>query len=451
MQLVNQEPADDGTVRLVVKAEPAEVERAADEVYRDVARRASVPGFRKGKAPRALLEQQVSPDEARRMAVDDMAPAAVAEGLREAGIEPFVRPDLEKADLEDDGSATFVASVTPRPKVELGEYRGLAVVRPAIEVTDEQVETQLDRVRERYARYEPVQDRPAQAGDLALVDYDLEAEGQVVEGQSTHGYPSQIGNDSLFPELNEKLPGMKPGEQIRIPAAVPEDHADAAVAGKQGEYVVTLRELKRRVVPELTDEMAQEAHNVSSAQELRDATRGLLERLAREEAEDRLHGDLLDKVMEGARVSVPAAIVRAEARARLERFEEELRARGRSLEDYLDERHMDAERWLRNEEMQARMDLERMLALEEVGRREGIEVSQEKLSDEIAGIARRTGSSADRVRKALRARGMDRLADRVRHDKVLQFLVDHADITGEGEAAAEPAAQPDSEAREEQS
>lgn len=440
MRLANQETLDDGRLRITAKAEPGEVNAAIDAVYRKLSRRANIPGFRKGKAPRALLEQQVEPGEARKLALDDLAEPAVLQGLAEAGVKPLTLPQLEKADLDEDGSAVFVATVVPRPEVELREYRGLKAVRPLIEVTDEQVEAQILRTRERYTRYEPVADRAAETGDLALVDYELMIDGQAVEGQSTHGYPCQIGSDNLFPELNEKLVGLKPGDEVRIPASFPADHRDPALAGKQGEYVVTLRELRTRLIPELTDEMAQEAHNIPSVEEMRQIVRGLLERMAGDEAEDRLQRDLIEQIMSASKLTVPPALVRREAEARLNRLETDLRARGVSLDDHLREQRTDRERWLRNEEMTARWDLERMLVLDEISRREGIAATQEEISAEIESIARRAGTSADRILKRLEEADVDHVTDRVERRKVLQFLVDHAEVTNEREAGTEPSA-----------
>jgi trigger factor len=437
MQLVSQEKLDDGRLTMTVRAEPAEVSRAVDGVYRNLSRRANIPGFRKGKVPRALLEQQLSPDEARKLALDNLAEDAVLHGLKEAAVQPLTLPKLEKANAEQDGSAVFVATMTPRPEVELGEYRGLTAVRPAIEVTDEQVDAQILLTRERYGRYEPVTDRAAETGDLALVDYDLVIDGQAVESQSTHGYPCQIGSDTLFPELNEKLVGLKPGEEVRIPASFPADHREPALAGKQGEYVVTLRELKKRVVPELTDEMAQEAHGIPSADDMGRIARALLERMAADEAEDRVQRDLVEQVMGASKVTVPPTLVRDEAEARLDRLETDLRAQSVSLDDYLAERQVDRERWLRNEEMNARRDLERMLVLDEIGRREGIAATQEETTAEIESIARRAGTRSELLLKRLDERDVDRVTDRIERRKVLQFLVDHAEITNEGETAPE--------------
>ena len=434
---------------IVVKAEPEEVRRAVDAVYRDLARRVAIPGFRKGKAPRSLLEQRLSPQEAERTALDDLAPAAVDEGIRQAGVESFGEPDFERADVEADGSATFVATVTPKPEVELGEYRGLTAVRPVVETTEEQVEAELHKTRERYARYDAVEDRAAQDGDLALVDYELVIDDQVVEGQSTSGYPCEIGSDRLFPELNEKLVGLRSGEQVRIPASFPAEHRDPALAGKQGEYAATVRELKVRVVPELTDEMAREAHSVESVDELRQIVRGLVEEMARREAEERVRNDLLEQVVANSRVEMPPVIARREAQARLERLESDLLSRGRSLDDYLAQEGTDRERWLREEEMKARWDLERLAVLDEISRREGIEVTREEITSEISKIAQRAGASAQRMRRTLQERGVGRIAERLHQHKVLQFLVDRADITSEGAATSGPAPAP-AEPQEEQ-
>jgi len=434
--IISQQAADDGQVRLSVKVKPDELRQAVDAVYRDLSRRAKIPGFRKGKVPRALLEQQVSIEEAQRLALEEVAELAVLQALKQAGIEPFLLPKLEKAEVEPDGSAVLEITVLPRPQVELGAYTGLKAVRRVAEITDEQVEEQLYKTRERYTRWEHVTDRPAEPGDLALVDYDLVIDGTVVEGQSTHGYPSQIGADTLFPELNDKLPGLRVGEQVRIPAAFAADHRDSSLAGKQGEYVVTVGEIKRRVVPELSDEMAREAHDADSVEQLRQVVRTLLERIAAQEAEDQLRGDLLDQVMASSRVKVPAALVHRETEARLDSFETRLRRQGMNLAEYLREQGIDRERWLRNEEMSARRALERMLVLDEIQRREGIEATEQEVSDQIAAIAERSGSSAERVRKQLKDEGVERIADRIERNKALQLLVDRAEITNEEPAAS---------------
>jgi trigger factor len=436
MQLVSQQPADDGYVRLSVKAEPDELGRAVDEVYRDLARRAKIPGFRKGKAPRALLERQVGIEEARRMALEDLVEPALAAALDQASLEPTLVPKLEKAELEPDGSAIFEMTVLPRPQIELGPYTGLKAVRRVAEVTDQQVEEQLYKTRERYARWEVIADRPAEPGDLALVDYDLVIDGAVVEGQHTHGYPSQIGADTLFPELNDKLPGLRVGEQVRIPAQFPAEHREPSLAGKQGEYVVTLREIKRRVVPELSDEMARAAYGTESVEQLREAVRVTLETMALDEAEERLREGLLDQVMAASRVKAPAALVTREVEARLDDFETRLRRQGLNLRQYLREQGIDRERWQRDEEMSARRAVERMLVLNEIQRREGIEVGEQEVSDEIAAIARRIGSSPERVRKQLKDDGIARIGSRIERHKALQFLVDHAEVTDEGAVPA---------------
>lgn len=446
MQVVSQETLEDGRIKITVKADADEVASAVEDVYRRFGRQATVPGFRKGKVPRGLLEQALPHAEARSEALERMAGPMIGMGLQEAGIAPFSSPELDDATAEEDGAATFVATLIAQPKVELGEYRGVAATRAAVDVTDEQLEAEVTRLRERLAQFETVNDRPAQAGDLALVDYDLVLDGQPIESQRTQGYPCQIGSDTLFPELNDKLVGLKLGEETRIPASFPADHTDAALAGKQGEFVVTLRELKQRTLPELTDEVARDVYGTPSAAELRERLRVALEGMARGEVEDRLQDELLGKIVAASQVSMAPAIIRAEAEARLRSMETELRRRGERLDDYLAQRNLDAERWLRTQEIEVRSNLERLFVLEEISRREGIKVTQDELSAEIADLARRSHTGAQEVRRQLGERGITRLADRVHSHKTLQFLVDHADITNEGQAApSAPAAADDSQ------
>ncbi len=431
---VSSEKLEGGKVALSVTLEPEALSRKIDEFYRDVARRASIPGFRKGKVPRALLERQFTPEMAQAQAIEDLVDEVYPAALDEAGLEPLDKGELESADVQEDGSLVIKTTLTVRPEVQLGEYKGLPAVRRRQEVTDDMVQAEVDRFRARYATFQPVEDRPIKEGDMVVVDYDLYADGAKLEGKSVQGYPLEVGADRIFPELNEALEGAGPGQEVRFTMSYPADLPDADLAGKTVEVVVVPKSVRERRLP--TEEETAQRLGLQSAEELRSEIREGLTHMAEHEAEHELEDSLIKQVVESSFVEAPEVLVEREMEHRLgEATAEAQRRNAPDLDTFLRRNDIDPDEWRAEQEVAARADVKRALIVDEIGRRENVEVSEEQIATELAGLAERRNETVEQTQKALGKAGLRRLVNRLYEHNIVDLLVANAQITDEPVAA----------------
>jgi len=438
---VSIERQDGAVVAFTIEVDAEGVERAVARVYRQHAKDLSVPGFRKGKVPRQILERYLSREAATEQAIEDLANEGFRKAIAEHRLAPVDRATMDKADTREDGSVVIQATVPVRPEVTLGAYKGLKATKAASEVTDEHVDAEIDKLRTRHAEYQPVEGRGVEQGDLAIVDCALLIEGEPQEQGSANGYPLEVGTDTLFPELNESLIGAQVGEERRVPVSYPEDFHREEWAGKSGEFVVTVQQLKARVLPELTDEFVAQHTTAKNVLDLRVRVRSGLQAVAEAVAESNLRAELVGQVVEASQVEVPAEPVAREVERRGAAAEQELEERGGTLEGYLARRGMSEEGWLRSLEIEARNDVRRALVMDAIGRAEGLEPSDEEMEPEIAALAQEEGRTPEQMRRRLeRSDELDRIANRVYHRKIMDYLVEHAEVSSEaapGERAPE--------------
>ncbi len=434
-----------GEVELAVRVSPEEVGRLRRRLISAFARRLDIPGFRRGKAPRALVEQQVDRKRLDEQVMEELLEPAYEQAMEKTGIESLGRARISDSAISDDGAFTFKAVVIRRPEIELGEYRGLKAVRHITAVTDAQVEAELARLRSHYARFvELPEDGALEKGDLALVDYEGYVEGQKVEQASASGYPLEVGADELFPELNEALPGARVGETREVSVASAPEQLGPEYAGKQIVYQVKVTSARRRELPPLDDEFAKRVSDLDTMEALRKRIRENLEEIGRAIAEDAVRNDLTRQVCEGARLDIPDALVSQMVDRRVADIEEELQKRGRSLAEHLRNQGISAEDWRADLEVEIRDDVRRALVLDEIGTREKIQVGDEEIKEEIARLAQSRGVSEEEIRKELGApEQFNRLVTRLYHRKVVQFLVDNAEISEEVVEPADDTSPPD--------
>jgi len=423
---VERDDKQDGSAVLAITVSAPDVERHIAEVYRRHARRAELPGFRRGKVPPALLERHMPREKAQEEAVSALVEEAYDQALKQAGIEPLQDAELEQAEVQKDGSLAIQLSVIPRPQIALGEYNGLARTVEMIPVGEEQVEAEIQRLRQERAQWAPTSE-PAAAGDLVIVDYSLEDDGKPVEGYSTEGYPCLVGNDKLFPELNEALIGAAAGEQKRIPKQAPADPAQAGSDVRQGELVVTVREVRRHVVPSLDESLAEQLIGVANVEELQKRVKDRLERVAEADFRARAAEELANKAVDNAKVELPARAVAGVLEGRLAQMRREVEERGSTLDAYLEQEGLTLSELRRNIEAQSRADLKRRLVLDAIGRQEGIEVTSSDVMEQAAAVAVAQGLTAAGARGLLRSRSqLRRLVNLSYLRKVEQFLLQHA-------------------------
>jgi len=384
----------------------------------------------------AILGQEAITEEAQRLAVT----AAYFEAIEGAGIEPYGPPTFEDEHLEPDGSLRLRVAVPRAPQVTLGEYKSLPATRRVAHVTDEQVETELRRMQEEHAEFVTVSDEPVQTGDLAIVNYDLFVESERREGAGAEGYPVHVGSDRLFPEVSQGLEGSRPGDTRIIAVSFPPDYHDAEIAGKSGEYHVEVTQVKRRQMPPIDDSFARMvSQKARTLEELRENLRSGLTALYKLTNERAVEEELIEQAVGNAEVAAPPALVERETDRRVERLEGDLAERGLTLEAYLERTHQTIEQVRGEMAPDAEAAVRRSLVLDEIGKAEKIEVTQQEIDAEIERMAERLGDRPERVRRAIeREERWDAVRDRLYFGKVVDVLVENASIT---EEEVEPEAQ----------
>lgn len=422
-----------GQVELAVCVPREPVQAARDRVIKAFASRARIPGFRPGKAPRAVLERHLDQEALKERIVEALLADAYEAALAKAGLQPLDRGRIYQADLAEDGSLVFSAAVILRPEISLGEYQGLRVTRRVTRVTDAQVEAELERVRSRRAEFQALpQGAAVEKGDLVIVDWDMFVDGERREEGSASGYPLEVGKDELFPQLNEALPDAYPTETREFEVSYPSDHADPSLAGKTAHFRVTVREARRRQLPGLDNDFAKQVSDLETLEALRARIRENLEALGKAIADREVREDLVRQVCDSASLTVPQALVSREVDRRIEEITEELARRGLTLDRHLENIGRAFEDWRADLELEARHAARRALVLDEIGTREKIQVSNEEIEEEIRQQAEAEEIEEARLRERLsNSAALNRLVTRIYHRKVVQFLLDHAQVTEE--------------------
>ena len=430
---VEVEELEGGQAKLQVTVPAEPVAKVREEVLKTFSRRANIPGFRKGKVPRALLERYVDQDSLRERIIETLVSDAYDAAVEKAGVEPLNRPEIDDAELRDEGTVTFSATVTRRPKIELGEHKGLKVTRHITLVTDVQVDAEMERVRSRRAQFRELPaDAAIEKGDLVVVDYEMFLDGEKREEASVAGYPLEIGTDQIFPEMNDALPGAKVGEIRDVQVSYPQDHSNAALAGKTAIFKVTVKEARRRQLPELSDEFAKQVSDLQTLDELRRRIRENLEAVGKAMADDDVHSQLVRQVTEAATLTVPESIVGREVDSRIEDIEAELDRRGLTLHQHLRNIGQSFEDWRADIETDARSAARRALVLDEIGDRENIKVTDEEVHEEMHHRAEVENVSEEEIQRRYHdSATFNRLVTRLYHRKIVQLLLDNAEVTEE--------------------
>lgn len=438
---------EDGQVELTVRVPPEPVSRIREQVLSTFARRASIPGFRKGKAPRAVIERFIDQAALREQIIESLLEDAYDAALEKAGTKALGRIRISDEELAEDGALTFKAVVTARPEITLGEYKGLKVTRHVTSVTDAQVDVELERLRSRHAQFTDLPEGAGiERGDLVIVDYEMFVDGEKREDASASGYPLEVGADQLFPELNDALLGARPGAAREFEISYPESHTDSSLAGKTARFEAIVKQVRRRQLPDLNDEFARQVSDLETMDALRDRIRVNLEAIGRAIAEEDVRDQLVRQLSESSALGVPQAIVDREVDRRIDEITDDLERRNLTLHQYLQQINRSFEDWRADVEADARQIARRALILDEVGAGEKMEITGEELDAEIHRIADSEHTDAERIHARLHdSAEMSRLVNRLYHRKILQFLVDNAEIT---EEIVEPTAEDEQQTAE---
>ncbi len=421
-------------VELLIAISPDEMREAEDRAFRRLVKKAKLPGFRPGKAPRKIFEQAYGAETISHEAMEDVVPAVYAKAVREHDLEPVDRPHMELLPGEAGAPPRVKAVVEVRPAIDLQEYKGLKLTRTLSVVTDDEVERSVQSLARERATLVPVE-RPAKLGDVVTVDYEGRIDGTPFEGGSAKGQTTELNEGRFIPGFATGIAGMSAGETKDIEAHFPENYQQETLAGKTATFTITLHEVKEFELPPIDDELAKAVSDNQTLEELRADIRKRLEAVAQARAQRELGGQAVEELVKSHEFPLPAILIEREIENMLSDTASMAARMGIALDDYL-KTAKKTEAQLRDEyRPEAERRVKATLVLEAIGKAEKIAATPADIQDELRSLARQYGQPVDRVRQAL-GNNVLPLMEGIVRTKTVDFLVEHAKIE---EATAAPA------------
>ena len=424
---VTVENGENQQVTLTVEVEAAEVSKAVEKAVKRLSNRVNIPGFRKGKAPRKIIERNVGMDAIMQEAFDIVGPKAFADALEEQKIEPVSRPQIDIETLEDGKDLVFKATVTPRPEVKLGEYKGLKVEKNVEAVTDEDVEKQLKTFQDRQGKMVDAPEGSAvKDGDFTTLDFEGFVDGEAFEGGKGQDYPLQIGSGSFIPGFEDQLIGAKIGEEKEVNVTFPEEYHAKELAGKAATFKCTIRSIKQKELPAMDDELAKKVSKFETLEELKADVRKNLEENAARKAENDQKAAAIDMATSNITVDIPAVMIDNRVEGMIREMAMRLEQQGMSFDAYLQYAGTDINKIREDYRETAEKNVRTDLMLEEVAKAEDIKVEAKDLDAEVAGMAAAYGATPQQVQKIIKEQGrIGDLAATVLRKKTAQFIIDN--------------------------
>ncbi len=387
--------------KMTVEVPAGEFEKAIKDAFDKNKNRFNIPGFRKGKAPLAMVEKmygvEVLYEEAANLVLDKSYPDAA----EESGLEIVSRPEIDLVQIEKGKDFIYTATVAVKPEVTLGEYKGIEVERAVVEVTDEDVENELKKVQNQNSRLLTVEDRPVQDGDQTLIDFDGYIDGKQFDGGKSEDYSLTIGSHSFIDTFEEQLIGKNIGEECEVNVTFPEQYHAKELAGKPAVFKVKIKEIKVKELPELNDEFAEEVSEFDTLDEYKNDIRAKLleskEKTATTENENRVVG----KVVENASMDIPEPMIDTQVRSMINDYARRMQSQGMSMEQYMQYTGMTLESLQNQTKPQAEKSIRTRLVLEAVVKAENIQVSDEMVEEEIQKMADSYKMEVEKVKEYL--------------------------------------------------
>ncbi|WP_066050182.1 trigger factor [Robertmurraya korlensis] len=410
---------------LTVEVDAAKVNEGLDAAFKKVVTKVNVPGFRKGKMPRAMFEKRFGIESLYQDAIDILLPEAYANAIEESGIDPVDRPEIDVEQIEKGKSFIFKATVTVKPEVKLGEYKGLEVEKVETEVTDEDVANELKTLQERQAELVVKEEGKAENGDTVVMDFEGFVDGEAFEGGKAENYSLELGSGQFIPGFEDQLVGLATGEEKEVEVNFPEEYHATELAGKPAVFKVKIHEVKGKELPTLDDEFAKDVdEEVETLDALKEKIKNRLVDSKKHEAEHHVRDSVVDKAAANAEIDLPAVMIDTEVDRMMQEFEQRLQMQGMNLELYFQFSGQDenALREQMKEEGEKRVRVS--LTLEAIAAAENLEVSEEDVDAELNKMAETYNMTIDNIKAALG--NLDGIKGDLKVRKAVEFLVENS-------------------------
>ena len=412
--------------KLTIEVPASEFEKALQSAYNKQKKSISVPGFRKGKVPRQMVEKMYGPEIFYEDAANELIPTAYEEELKNCDLEIVSRPTVDIVQIKKGENFIFTAEVAVKPEVTLGEYKGMEVDKTSTRVTQKEVEAKIKEEAEKNARTVTVEGRPVQDGDEVILDFEGFVDGEAFEGGKGENYPLTIGSGSFIPGFEEQLVGAEAEKEVEVKVTFPEEYHAEELKGKEAVFKCTVHEIKEKQIPEIDDEFAAEVSEFDTLDEYKADVKAKIKEQKENEGKQKKEDQAVEKAVANAAMEIPEAMIDEQVRQMVNEFAQNMQYQGISLEQYCQITGMTLEKVQEETRPQAVKRIETRLVLEAIAKAENIEVTEERLDEEIKKMAESYNMEADKLKELMGEEEKKQMMEDIAVQDAVTFLVENA-------------------------
>ena len=426
MSIKIEKTENNNELKLEFTIESKKFDEGMKKVYAKSAKYFNIPGFRKGKAPMAIVEKQYGSEIFYEDTFNEIVPEEYERELKENNIEAVSRPEIEVKQMGKGQDLIFTAIVQTKPEVKLGKYKGIELKKIEYNVTDEDIEHELGHMADRNSRLVTVEDRPVENGDITVIDFEGFVDGVAFEGGKAENHELTIGSNTFIPGFEDQIIGMKTGEEKDINVKFPEEYFSEELKGKDATFKVKLHEIKKKELPELNDDFAKDTSEFDTLEELKKSIKEKLEEENKNKAKYETEDAAIKAVSDATEVEIPSGMIETEIDNMVRDIETRLSYQGMKLDQYLEMMGKSMEDFRKEYEEQAKTSVKTRLTLEAIEKAEKIEPSDEEVDKKLKEMAALYGKKEDEL--ALNEQFMNYIKDSLKGEAVIKFIVDNAKI-----------------------
>ncbi|MCI2049224.1 MAG: trigger factor [Lachnospiraceae bacterium] len=434
---VKVENLEKSMAKLTITRSAEEFDAAIERAFEKQKKNISVPGFRKGKVPRQLVEKEYGAGVFYEEAANDLINSTYPEEAEASGADIVSSPEIRVSQLGKGQEFIYTAEVAVKPPVKIGQYKGVEVTKPATEVTDEEVIAEIDKEREKNAKYSDVTDRAVKNGDEIKLDFEGFVDGTAFEGGKGTDYPLTIGSGSFIPGFEEQLVGAEIGREQEIKVTFPEDYTEKTLAGKEAVFKCTVKSIREKSLPELDDAFADEVSEFSTLAEYKADVKGKLEAQKAKDAKTGIENEAVDKIIADSEMELPEPMIKSQTEQMIDEWGQRFQMQGLSLEQYFQYTGSNREKMAETLKPEAEKRIRTRLVLEQIVKEEKIEATEDDYKAEIAKLAEQYKMKEEEITKLLDEKQKKQMMDDIAVQKALDFVADNAKQVEKKDAPAE--------------
>ena len=420
------EKLEKNMAKLTIEVSADDLEKALQSAYKKQKNRISLPGFRKGKVPRQMIEKMYGAEIFYDDAANELIPKAYADAYDECGLDIVSQPEIDVVQIEKGKPFIFTAEVAVKPEVTLGEYKGLEVDKVSTRVTQKEVDAKIQEEAEKNARTITVEDRPVQDGDDVILDFEGFVDGEAFEGGKGENYPLTIGSGAFIPGFEEQLVGAEAEKEVEVNVTFPEDYHAENLKGKAAVFKCTVHEIKAKELPEIDDEFAAEVSEFDTLEEYKADVKAKIKEQKAAEGKAKKEDQVVEKAIANATMEIPEAMITTQARQMADDFAQRIQSQGLTMEQYFQFTGMTAEKMMEEIRPQALKRIQTRLVLEAVAKAENIEISDERLDEELAKMAEAYKMEVDKLKEFMGENEKKQMKDDMAVQEAVTFLAENA-------------------------